>query len=338
MTSRERVRRAVEFDTPDRVPRDIWTLPSFAMAHGKEALAAFKNRWPVDLDTVGAGKPESVRAEGDPYAVGTSVDEWGCVFENIQAGVHGEVRQPLLDDWSKLDDVVRPPEELLDIDIEAANAYCRASEKFVLAGGWARLFERMQFLRGTENLLLDLAMHPEEVRALRDIVHDFNVRQFEVWAGTEADAQVIMDDWGGQQGLLISPDMWREVFKPCYAECCRIAHDAGKKVLMHSDGHIMAIYDDLIEVGVDAINSQLFCMDIEEIGRRFAGRITFWGEIDRQHVLSGATHEEVRDAVRRVVDALYRPEGGVIAQCELGPGATIEAGDEVYRAWNELTE
>ncbi len=336
-TSRQRVLRTLEFDTPDRVARNLWLAPGLAIENGRDAVRAFRKRWPDDFTQVSAGKPQALRAQGDPYQPGTSTDEWGCVFHNLQAGVHGEVKEPLLDDWSKLDDVVRPPEELLDIDVEAANAFCRQEDHFVFASGWARLFERMQFLRGSENLYMDLALQPDRVRELRDRVHAFNVKLFEAWSRTDADGQVIMDDWGSQRGLLISPGTWRELFKPCYAEYCAIARDAGKKVFMHSDGHIMTIYEDLIEIGVDAINSQLFCMDIEEIGRRFAGRITFWGEIDRQHVLAFGRPDDARDAVQRVVDALYRPEGGVIAQCELGAGSKIENGHAVYAAWDELT-
>ncbi len=67
-----------------------------------------------------------------------------------------------------------------------------------------------------------------------------------------------------------------------------IAHAAGKKLFMHSDGHILAIYPDLVEIGIDAVNSQIFCMGVEKLAP-FAGRITFWGEIDRQHLLAHAT-------------------------------------------------
>ena len=337
MTSRERVRRCLELDRPDRVPRDVWLLPATTMRYGKQAVQDFLARWPRDLTQVNAGKPKSRRASGDAYAAGRSTDEWGCVFENIQPGVHGEIKHPILDDWSKLDDVVQPPWELLEIDVEAANAFCRQSDQFVLSAGWARLFERMQFLRGTENLYLDMALNPSEVLALRDKVHAFNVRLLETWAPVESDAMCIMDDWGAQRALLIHPDQWRAIFKPCYADYCRIARDAGKKVFMHSDGYIIDIYEDLIEIGVDAINSQLFCMDLAEIGRRFRGRITFWGEIDRQHILPRGTPADARAAVAAVVEHLWQPEGGCIAQCELGSGAQLENGDAVYQAWLDLT-
>jgi uroporphyrinogen decarboxylase len=98
----------------------------------------------------------------------------------------------------------------------------------------------------------------------------------------------------------IDPAVWRRVFKPRYADYVAIAHARGKKLFMHFDGYILDIYDDLIEIGIDAVNSQLFCMPIEEIGRRFAGRITFWGEIDRQHLLPFGTREEIAAAMTRL--------------------------------------
>jgi hypothetical protein len=142
-----------------------------------------------------------------------------------------------------------------------------------------------------------------------------------------------MDDWGSQTSLLISPAMWREIFKPLYAEYCRILHKAGKFVFFHSDGNIEAIYPDMIEIGIDAVNSQLFCMNIEELGARYKGKMTFWGEVDRQHLLPFGTPEQVKNAVRRVRSALDDGNGGVIAQCEWGlkdPEANIEA---VFEGW-----
>ena len=104
---------------------------------------------------------------------------------------------------------------------------------------------------------------------------------------------------------------------------------------MHSDGYIFDIYGDLIELGLDAVNSQLFIMDIEEIGNQYGGQITFWGEIDRQHLLPNGTTEQISEAVQRVKDALYH-NGGVIAQCEFGPGGRPENVEMVYQAWEDV--
>lgn len=116
------------------------------------------------------------------------------------------------------------------------------------------------------------------------MVHEYFLKQEELWLQAEVDAIHIADDWGTQQSLLISPDMWREYFKPCYREYCEMAHRHGKLVLMHSDGYILDILDDLVEIGVDAVNSQLQCMKLADL-ERFRGNIAFLGEIDRQYLL-----------------------------------------------------
>ena len=337
MTGRERVRRCIEFDCPDRVPRDVWVAPIALHEHGREKLDDFGRRWPTDVDSPGVAQPAlEALIEGEMFEAGTYRDEWGCAFENIQAGVHGEVKQPIVDDWSKLDRI-RPPAEALELDIEAVNRACAAGDRFMLSGCCPRPFERAQFLRGSEDLLMDLAEESDELHELLRIVHDFFCKEFEVWGRTDVDGMRIMDDWGSQLALLTSPAQWRRIFKPMYADYARIARDAGKKMFMHSDGHIFEVYEDLIEIDVDVINSQLFCMDIEEIGRRFKGRITFWGEIDRQHILAYGTPADARAAVQRVVDNLYDPAGGVIGQFELGCATKLENADAVFQAWHDLT-
>jgi hypothetical protein len=147
------------------------------------------------------------------------------------------------------------------------------------------------------------------------------------------DAVALMDDWGSNTALLISPNMWRAIFKPLYKAYCDIIHAAGKFVFFHSDGNIEAIYGDLIEVGVDALNSQLFCMNIEELGRKHRGRVTFWGEIDRQQILPYGTTQDVHNAVQRVRTALDDGRGGVIAQCEWGKDNSRENVQAVFDAW-----
>jgi uroporphyrinogen decarboxylase len=144
-----------------------------------------------------------------------------------------------------------------------------------------------------------------------------------------------MDDWGAQRTLLISPKQWRSLFRPLYKDYCDLIHSAGKFAFFHSDGHITDIYPDLIEIGVDAVNSQLFCMDIEELGQRFRGQVTFWGEISRQDILPFGTPDDVRAAVRRVRAALDDGQGGVFAQCEWGIGVSAENVATVYETWLE---
>ena len=335
MDSRERVLAALEFRRPDRAPRDLWALP-WVGQYAQPACDELCRKYPMDI--AGAGSlAVGDRAKGTPCRQGAYTDDWGSIWQCAEDGVVGEVLRPALADWAALDYYRLPWEIVERADFDAVNRAQQANlaggRKFLKVSCSARPFERMQFLRGSENLYLDLGDEPPELFKLRDRLHEFYLKELERWCRTDCDAIQWMDDWGRQSALLISPEQWRRIFKPLYADYCRMIRQAGKKVFFHSDGHIFAIYEDLIEIGVDAVNSQLFCMDIEEIGRRFKGRITFWGEIDRQHVLPFGTPADARAAVARVRRALDDGRGGVIAQCEWGknnPPANIEA---VFEAW-----
>jgi uroporphyrinogen decarboxylase len=332
-TPRRLVYQTLEFDSPRRIPRDPWTLAWAGIYHPRE-LEQITRRFPSDFASAPSALRSPLPTRGIDTEIGAYVDEWGCTFTNIQRGVIGEVKQPLVHTWADLEKV-RPPVERLTVDIDQVNAFCRSEERFVFSGTCPRPFERMQFLRGSQNLYFDLAEEPPEFFALLEKVQDLFVREMELWARTEVDALNFMDDWGAQRRLLISPKQWRRIFKPLYKTYVEIAHAHGKKIFMHSDGFITDIYPDLIEIGVDALNSQLFCMDIEKIGEQFAGKITFWGEIDRQHLLPRATPAEIDAAVRRVYRALYRG-GGVIAECEFGTGARPENVWQVYQSWEDV--
>jgi hypothetical protein len=144
-----------------------------------------------------------------------------------------------------------------------------------------------------------------------------------------------MDDWGAQNSLLISPDTWVEIFQPLYKDYIDIAHRAGKKIFMHSDGHTLAIYPHLIALGLDAFNSQIFCMGVENLAP-YKGKITFWGEMDRQHLLPSGSTGDIRDAVKQLHDTLWQ-DGGCIAQCEFGAGAKPENVRAMFAAWDEFT-
>ncbi len=327
------VKQTLTFSSPSRVPRDLWTLPWAEMHHPAE-LAAIRARFPNDM----AGAPgfwrELPQTHGDQYGIGTYTDEWGCTFTNIQPGVIGEIKAPLVASWDDLEKV-HPPEDFLAIDREQVNAFCKSTDRFVIAGCCPRPFERMQFLRGSANLYIDLAEQPAEFFTLLDRVHQFYLKEMEQWAQTDVDGFSYMDDWGAQRALLISPRQWRKIFKPLYKEYIDLAHRHSKFIFMHSDGYTLDIIPDLIELGLDALNTQLFTMNIEQLGARFRGQLTFWGEIDRQHLLPFGTTADIQNAVQRVKDALYC-NGGVIAQCEFGAGAKPENVYQVYQSWEEI--
>jgi uroporphyrinogen-III decarboxylase len=205
----------------------------------------------------------------------------------------------------------------------------------MLSEATVRPFERLQFLRGSENLFMDIAYDTAELHQLLEIVHEYYLKDIESWCQTAVDGIMFMDDWGTNDRLLINPSRWRELFKPLYKAYCDRIHAAGKFAFFHTDGCTEAIYGDFVEIGIDAINSQLFTMNIEALARQYKGKITFWGEIDRQYALPFGTPDEVRAAVMRVRRALDDGTGGVIAQCEWGkdnPRQNIEA---VFQTWLE---
>ena len=338
MTSRERVIRTLKHREVDRAPRELWTLPGVNMFRQAE-LDALLTEFPVDFTGPGIHYNKGRRESGTPCVIGTNVDAWGCEWRVKEDGVIGEIKHAMFADGYEELDMYQAPWELIEgLDRTDVALHCAATDKFVLASTETRPFERMQFLRGTEDLFCDLALDDPDVYRLRDKLHEFFLTEMRFWASTPVDGVSFMDDWGTQRSLLISPEKWRQFFKPLYRDYCDILHAAGKYAFFHSDGFIEAIYPDLIDVGVDAVNSQLFCMDIEKLGREYAGKITFRGEIDRQRLLPFGTEEEVREGVRRVHRALC-PDGrltGVIAQCEWGthdPAGNVRA---VFDEWDRL--
>lgn len=335
--SKKLVMDTLEMCNHSRAPRDMWTLP-WAEMHHPEKLAAIKRDFPGDFISAPGFLREADISRGDMYVPGKAVDAWGCEFVSIGAGAIGEVKNPQIkgEDWEDAENV-HIPLEWLSVDVEKVNAFCRENrDKFIFGGCCPRPFEQLQFLRGTAELYIDLMEPCEAMRRFMGKMHAFYCEQMELWAKTDVDALNMMDDWGSQQSLLISPALWREVFRPMYKDYIDIAHRAGKKIFMHSDGYTLAIYPELIEMGLDAFNSQIFCMGVENLSK-YRGKITFWGEIDRQHLLPNGTREDIVNAVTQVKETLWE-NGGCIAQCEFGPAGNPDNVRQVYETWDALTK
>jgi uroporphyrinogen decarboxylase len=332
LTSRDRVKKALTFSNPDRPPRDIWALPYVSLFR-KDELDKLVRDFPMDIGASQLSPGWSDKVVQASATAGHYKDDWGSVWYVGQPGVIGEVKEPVLADWSRLAKFKPPWDLIRKRDLSHANKSCEQSTQFMLSDVTARPFERLQFLRGTENLFIDIASGAPEFRKLLEMVHEFYLEDIRQWCTSNVDAIFLMDDWGSNQRLLINPKIWREIFKPLYKEYCDIIHASGKFAFFHSDGHTQAIFGDLIEVGLDAINSQLFTMDIEELARLYKGKVTFWGEMDRQHVLPFGTPKEVREAVMRVRRALDDGTGGVIGQCEWGGDNPKENIESVFESW-----
>lgn len=276
MTSRELVIATLHHESPARIPVDLWCLPATRLKYGEDLERIIAD---AQIDIVSA--PFADKTE-DPrhFMEGSYTDCWGSTWYNRQAGIIGEVKHFPLADISKIGEYVAPKELFLsglDGFEQTAAFISQHRDKFIL-GGWISLFERMQFLRGTENLFMDTVMETSEYYKLMEIVADYYDTYLDAWLKQDVDAIVFGDDWGSQRSLLISPDSWRKQFKPLYRRFFDKVHESGKYVFMHSDGYILEIVDDLVEIGVDALNSQIWCMGLDAVAEKCNGRITNWGK------------------------------------------------------------
>jgi uroporphyrinogen decarboxylase len=320
MTSRELVKKVLDFEIVDRIPIETSDEHVFRSDVG----------WPEYR--YGRGK-----SNGTYGAMGRRVDEWGCVWEAGEEGVKGEIRTPLMPDWSTLNSFEPPWNVLKEADLSTVNQQCDNTGKFMVHMWGIEPFQRMQYVRGTEQLFIDLMCAEKEVYQLRDMIHEFYMQEVKLWAGTNVDAIHLEDDWGTQKSLLISPDLWREFFKPLYKDYCDIAHAHGKYVLMHSDGNIVDILPDLIEIGVNAVNAQLDCMDVPILAERFHGKIAFWGGFDRQYLLPFGTVPEVREEVRRIAQSFFKyGRTGLVGMCAKDKGHKDENVAAVYDEWSKI--
>lgn len=321
MTSRELVKRALDFLNIDKIPLEV-----------ELGVKDFESDIVYPFHRYGKGK-----SFGQSGKKGSWIDYWGCIWECGEDGVKGEVKKPLLVEWSDLD-VFRPPMDVLDeADLSTVNDQYKNSNKFMVHMWGLEPFQRMQYLRGTETLFMDLADGEKEVLKLRDLVHEFYLKEVELWVNTAVDAIHIDDDWGTQQAMLISPGLWREFFKPLYKDYCDLAHSKGKYVIMHSDGFIMDIIPDLVEIGVNAINAQLDCMNIEKLAELYHGKMAFWGGFDRQYLLPFGTEDEVRYEVRRIAGTFLKyGRTGIIGQCFRDKGAKDKNVSAVYDEWSKI--
>ena len=278
---------------------------------------------------------------GYPGRIGKYTDGWGCEWHVLENGVCGEVKGHPLSDWKNFDSF-RPPYDILRrADLSNVNRTCAENpDKFVM-NRWEpampNIFERMQHLRGTEQLFMDIAYGDARLFRLRDVLQEYFLTQFEMWCKTDVDAMHIHDDWGTQISLLISPQQWRSIFKPLYKQYCDMAHRYGKFVVMHSDGYIADILPDLLEIGVNAINSQLFCMPIEELAEKYHHKLCFWGELDRQWIQPFGKPSDVVQACYRIAKAFFRyGKTGFVAQCYYTMNTPQENKDAERECWRKI--
>jgi len=321
MTSREQVRRAIEFSYPARIPAVVswvgngalWeTLRDSGTPAQQQEVDHLLSQIPKDLLVV---KCQSFGWEFDRAGVaeGEWPDEWGTLWRGWKGTIRA-IGHPL-EEWSAFNNYTPPDPDIPGRMEEARQAIAsNRDEKYLLGVVFLTLWERYWLLRGFEDALLDHLLYPDRFLALRDVIVEHNLALTRKMLALGVDGIYFSDDWGSQQALLISPQHWREWYRPGYEELFGEVRRAGAHVWLHSDGNVMEIVPDLMECGLNVLNPlQPMCMPVEEFVRRFGGRLCVYGGADVQGVLSQGSPQEVEEEVCSIVRKLSQFGGGLIA-------------------------
>jgi len=207
--------------------------------------------------------------------------------------------------------------------LEEAEMY---SGRAIVGGLWTGILGDAYRMVGFQDFLLSIALYPEFIHTLVNRLTDVYLELNDLYFQTMKDKMDIWffgNDFGSQNGLLLSLDMWREYFRTPIEQLCRLAHSYGLKVMMHSCGSIAPLISDLIEVGVDVLDpvqTSAAGMKPEKLVEDYSGKITFHGGIDTQKVLPFGTGEEVQEHCKNIVSAFSSSTGYIASGSQiLGP-------------------
>ena len=312
MTARtDLVRQAIQFLSPPRVPVVYWNCDQTA--------------GDVMLYHLGLNHQD---------ADGASVNEWGYRLETLDDGTMGHPTSAHLPDWAAGDAFSPPP--LAEDERMAASAafFEECGDRYRLASYDLSGFTVFTLLRGYENSMTDFLIDPQRSARLMDMICDFECEQMDVAARHGFHGIHFADDWGTQSGLMISPGLWRTLFKPRYRRQFDHAHSLGLDVWFHCCGNFLEIVEDFHEIGVDVLNiSQPNVMDIAEVGRRLRGKQAFMLPISYQTVSIDGSAEDIHAEAQRLYRLLGTPQGGFIGYVEEYSSMGMSA--ENYRACGE---
>ena len=311
MKSKEIVIRSLKFKFPERIPL---MLESCGYTDILNLFICPDEGWRPNL--------AEWKFENNP---GKYIDEWGCIWTVIKKNDMGQVTgHPLID-----------LEKVKNYKFPNPNARGRFKEVFKMKDNsnkyklfWMQLtlFERLYMLHGFSNTLIDIKIKTEDIEELLNIILKFNLEVIDRINKERipVDGIGITDDWGTDEALFIAPDLWRKVFKKRYRKLVDLSHNYGLHVWMHSDGKINEIMDDLIEIGVDAINlNSPELLGIEEVGKRWKGKIDFFSSIDTQKTLVFGSEKEIRKEFEKVACNWASAEGGLIIYLDDGNFNTL---------------
>lgn len=244
-------------------------------------------------------------------------DNWGCLWYNIQEGIEGQVVEHPLQDWRALD-TYRAPDPLLleergprDWARLGAEMATRKEGDELTVGNGERLFDRLYFLRGFDNLMMDFATGAPELPRLIELLREYELALVAQWVSLGVDVIAFHTDIGTQRSLMISPEQFRRYIKPLFRDVFGAVKAGGAHVVLSSDGCLLEIIDDLVECGVDMHDPQLRANTLAGIARAYKGKMCVNLDLDRQ-MFPFCSPGDIREQVRRAVGTLAEPEGGLM--------------------------
>jgi uroporphyrinogen decarboxylase len=216
--------------------------------------------------------------------------------------------------------------EAFDARVKAIHA------DFPVFGGVCEAHEMLWRIIGSENVMLWMGLYPAEIGRFVERLHAFNLELTRAQiraADGRLDGMVIWGDVAYRKGMLFSPDYWRRHFKPGVKALVAECHSRGLPVIYHGCGNVNRIFEDFVELGVDAYNplEAKAGMDVVDLRRRFGHRIGFCGNMDVM-VWAGGTREQIRKAVLTKLNAAKG--GGFIFQSDHSVPGNVSASNYEY--------
>ena len=192
--------------------------------------------------------------------------------------------------------------------IDRVNSY---ADDFCVFGSICEPHEMIWRIMGTENVLIKLAEEPSRMAKFIERLGDFLVGVVRAQIAAAKGKLAGLYIWGDvayDKGMLFSPEFWRDAYKPQLKRICDAVHAAGLKTIYHGCGNASAVFEDMIEAGVDAYNplEAKAGLDVVDLKCWFGNRWAFNGNINVQ-ILETNDFEMVR---REVLTKLNAAKGG----------------------------
>ncbi|MFA6110534.1 MAG: uroporphyrinogen decarboxylase family protein [Candidatus Latescibacterota bacterium] len=327
-TRRQRLLDAFHYTGPDRIPVVYHPSTAGLHVHGQKLLDLF-NQYPPDnqisFTALPAPPPEALDAQGRYHEVRR--DEWGTEREFLIFGVAGYPRSYPFPDWAAAADYRFPPVPTVGSAAFAARQeeVRRQRQEYLVVDGGLSLFERLHALRPMEDVLIGLAEDDPHLLAFLDRLTQHWHAVLDLVLALEVDVVTFGDDWGGQDAPLVSPALFRRVFKPRYQELMQRIRQAGRKVFLHCCGYVGPLLEDFFELGIAGYWPQITRYDLDELSARCREhRVAVYLHPDRQYLVPRGTPAEIEAIIREYAERYHRLGGGGIFYLEMENDAPWE--------------